>query len=490
MAKVPDSELLQRTIADVELNISIEWARIRAVLEANPNATHQQMFNEFTKVYNLLTRRHVLELQRTYPGVQVLYEIEFLGVRDADGAWVDRPAKRGRIADGSLKGDFLQLIEVKKESEILRSVPQNAQLVVNNFLKSSKLGKQIAVERYLIKWGSRKGVAFWFSAQHPVTLEAIEFEVPVGDVRISHVQSYKVMGDGIEASRLFRPPPTGGPGGRAFSSPGGKAESVPQIGLNTSKPTVKQISGPATEARALENPGTESRGGIKPQQEIRAFKEPTPRLGNTPTPSRPTPRFEEFFRPDPVDALSSNVGLKAGIEGGILELYSMQLSGMNRLAKEKADNAVRDKMGEIDDRRWRGEYVLVEVYCAEPKSRDVLGMSPDSYPIFLGVEILHAEPLPSFRGKEASMEQQMKFIRASRDGYHEGLHPGEKEGRRIPPGRELVIHDYRLYEPIPRAVTRSSDMPPDPRFEWANRMLEPKQASVNTLRGTVGRCTR
>ncbi len=484
MGPIPERELLQKTIVEVEGEISREWGRLNVYIDAHPHLSRQELVGEFTHVWNLLTRRHMLEMKKTYPSLKVVYQIEFLSVRDADGKEVRTPAKWGRIADGGLKGDFLKLVEVKTEREILRSVSKARALVDTQFLQSSRLGVQLENEGRLLKWGGKKGVAFWFRAQDPVTLESFEFEVEMGGVSRSMAQSYLNMGDGIEASSLFRPPAKSGGGnlnsrGTAAepkTETGPKSDIIRPVREPAAEKDIKQETGTrkAVEAKAIENRGRETRD-TKPAET--SIPEQT---GSRRSSAEDLSRYAS--ETDPGGAIEQGRGRLAGFEGAAMMLYDRQISNIIRDAIEDAEKHYdRDEAMHtaIFDERRAGKWVLVEFGMLET---DAVNSQGDRILRFGNV---FYKSVPSLLSDEElrNISSDPEYVKAVVQKLHDAKMPQQLhadyrrlEAENMPDGWHGKVIDYSLLPPL-TSVSKA-------------RVLDDYRTSRDAIRGTVGRCIR
>jgi hypothetical protein len=456
MPPVPTNELLRLTIAELDGQIFVERGRLTALVAANPPLPPEQLFGQSTHLYNLLTRRHMLEVQRTYPTVETLYQVEFLGVRDADGEFRRRPGP-GRIADGGLLGDYLRLIEVKTVEEILRAFPKGRQQVYRDFLASSNLGPQIANDKRLLKWAGRRGVEFWFRARNTLTLMPRDFGVAVNDIGISLPQSYMNMGDGIEASTLYRqrpPSPT-----TSARGPGADPKFTP----STSPPRRVGPTAPeqpsAVENRALENRvsgGGDSRVN-QPQGTFRGVEPPKSSLkGNLPS--------RTAYAVDPGGRLAGARSAANSLGAGAMAIYSSQVANFYGRAWREAEDAVGSRMKEIE--RWRGDghWVLVRVLFAMPKVGDSQGGRPAR---FWSVEITHALP-PSADSDAEVMLERLRIKKP--DFYYTQRRHGSDVERHLHSDWTVEGQDYLLLPPF---------RPPMSASEEGRR---------HSIRGTAGTC--
>jgi hypothetical protein len=470
MSKVPDSELLALTAKQLDGDISLEWDRISKVLDANPGRPRSKLFNEFTHVFNLMTRRHVLELQRTYPTLKVMYQVRIDGLRDADGHWLDAPRRLGRIPDGALMGDLMRFVEVKTIGEVLRSVPKGTRQVFSEYLASTKLGGQIANEKAILKWAGRRGVAFQFTAQDPVTLISYKFEVAVKDVGVSLVQTYKNMGDGIEASTLFKP----------RKAPAGGAER----GNTLSEPEHGEIKGKELIKPAKE---TINRRGLAPENTRGKNNEPATenratgsRGGTTSKPSKPVASSRRSSLPAPENRRSAYPVYPGGLLGRMHEttnaiggaariLYDKQVENQTKLAWRHAEDSVSaPAMAKaIFKAREQGFWVLIYVVFAETKAPDANG---NRMVRFMYSDFKVASPLSGIDDEDTMLERLRRSQFLSE--YSERSYPGKTQS--LASGWQLRSQEYTMLKGF-----SNRDLGVDPRFH-----------QNDTRRGTIGRCTR
>lgn len=479
MAKIPDAELIRLTIVEVDSAIELERARIRVFAEQHPNFSHQDMLGKQKRLYNLLERRHMLEMMKTYPRVKVYYQVEFVSIRDADGKEIKIPKEYRRIADGGLMGDKLKLVEVKKESEFLKSFPKGKEKVAEAFLKSSAAGKEIASEKGALKWASKRGVVLWVEVKDPLTMLPDEFGIPIEDVGISMVQSYLVMGDGIEASLLYRTraPKAGGPSG------GSKAPSPVADVAHPSTPKVsevKEVIKPAMDRAATESKTIENRGLPEPTRT--PFLEVTdPKTG--PKSSQTGLDKVTKLLPNTValkSPLANQAAMAGAVEGAAGLIFSGLLEAINSEARKKAEEELRQvRLPEAAYWNSRGEWVIIMVTYLQPITIDMTGFSPD-FVEFWSTSLIHAPPY----AKDVDEETQRFHMLQKASFTHQATI--QTEAQRKAPDRKIPPY-YHLYP------TEYAILPPDLQPDQILNLVGPGRATKATVldpRGITGRCTR
>ena len=424
--------------------------------------------SEFTRVYNMMTRRHVLELQKTYPTLKVMYQVHFDGVREPEGVWRRPPARLGRIPDGGLMGDILRFVEVKTTGEILRSVPVGLRQVYTEFLKSSTLGQQIANEKAILKWSGKHGVALEFTAQDPVTLRSFEFEVPVGDVGISVVQSYMNMGDGIEASRLFhppKPPRKGDPtsSARAGSTPETTARppAVPEVQKQRAEENTRATAERGTEARGTSDarPGPTWKVEEAPGQRREAGRT-APELARGATAVDPGHSFERMHEQT------------SGFEGAAMLLYDRQIENLYAAEWSKAVSAVENSalQNSIFTARQSGQWVLVRVNFLVTDAPDAGG---NRRIMFWNTSVSAASP-PSEDVDVAFMREKLRNTRMPAVMSAGSSGGDQATFRNVPSGWSVRSEEYSIIKGFPQGRARIGY---DDPVNWHDG-----------IRGTMGRC--
>ena len=271
MAPVPRDVLLNSEIQILDGQILLEWGRIGASvkewLRLNPLLEpSKDLFGEFTRVRNLMTRRHALELERTYPGRQVIYQPRLWGAITIDEG-KKRKAVELRIPDVAvvLPDGSLWTVEVKTEKELLASfsadgewvkvekVVEGKKVFLNWFLHwfkdSSRIQEGLQKQARVLEWVQSRGM-LWVEGFDAVTLLKIEWRFSPFDVRAS-VQSYKNMGDGIDLSPA--PPDVSGKG------PTGPTLRVGPKGEVLSSNAPAKTNRTATDARGVKARGVDAR---------------------------------------------------------------------------------------------------------------------------------------------------------------------------------------------------------------------------------------
>ena len=489
MGAVPATVLLNQTIQILDGQIFLEKGRVYRLVESAAPGERNLLLGEFTRLYNMMTRRHMLEVMRTYPSYQVLYEVTFEGVRTADGEFVPAPKSMGRRADGALKGDYLRLVEVKVLSEIERAISQQLRGKYNKFLSSSNLGAQLLNERSLKRWARSHGVALVFSALNPLTQATEEFEMPVRDVRISLVQTYNNMGDGIERASLYRPvppsPPPSTKGGTRRAGGAGAAASRDQVARELSNAERTVIESPKSEMgrRGNQNRGIEDRG--TKALEVRApdavtetnpgMRERSPgkiSLKTTPEVSQTGQGF------DPQEFMGGIANTTAAVEGAALMIYDAQLQSLYRAAWREAEDAYQDQalQNEIFRRRQDGEWVLVRFTFLVSEAPDPQG---NFLVQFWSVSINHQSPRPGDTEPDQALMLERLHNSPAPQEYHAVTdNAGAASSRKlVPDGWSLRSTDYMMLRGFSQGPAKKRRRPNDHLYDndWS--------------RGTGGRCT-
>lgn len=449
MAPIPREVLLNQAVKLLDGEIAAEWGRINQVIKANPQKTpSKDLIGEFKRVRNLMTRRHALELERTYPRAKIVYEARWVGVQTADGEFVR--VKELRISDaGIVVDDHFAGIEVKTEKAILDAVSKAGgdAKIVTDFNKSSKLGDELSKEKRVLGWAKRNGISLWIEGRDPVTLEKIEQGFPVENVKGSRSQSYNNMGDGIELSSFFDTKKGSGNGTKPTVQSNGQA-ALPNKSVKPAADRLAESSKKAVENRALESNGVETKSQTKQNSKINITDETI---------------SAQAFPVDPNGVLAEHARTTSAIEGGALMVYQYQLGSLAESARKKAESAVAALDTQIERYRSRGEWVLVRVTFAEAESQDVFGLSTDSYPIFWSAHLLHAETVNDPITGQFDLDWQMRVLRNPPQSYEAvEKQPSANPPRSVPPGRKLVGYDYALHLPrlkVPEADRSMFSMP-------------------------------
>lgn len=471
-APLTTEEYLQRAITEVEREISSERVRIAALAEAidkGPPQFHekkkgsiivvekktreQRLFPEMTRLYNLLTRRHALEVLKTYSGsigpnasLQVLYQVEYVGIRDVDTGELIKYRGKKRIVDVVLRSldqhpisEMALMIEVKTLGEILRSFPAIGKLTLEqyaetaSFVRSSKLGDQIKREIANIKRAKAKGVAV-FEGYSPLTGKSVSFEVWPQGIRISGPQTYRAMGDGINVAYLTRRSP--GAAGALGAGTGSNTDETVSDGSKLKAPT----SARATADRKTANPVGSGPGEIRVSETPRhSFQEALPK--------RP-PR-----RGSPIDVGSVARRVTPTGELAALEFYQWQMNSVTRKAFEAADAELATRRKEMDAWRARGYWVQPYALFTEPAQPDVFGLEYGSFVTFWGAGFDYAPADYDAQGRAVMNERTLRMLvpqtSLSADGGPRGL---AMRPREVPHGRKLVRRELDPLPPMPHIV--------------------------------------
>ncbi len=472
MAKAPDDAVLNQTIATLDGEIAREWGRINGVMAAYEGTSPQKdLINEFTRVRNLMTRRHMLEVQRTYVSgpngraLRFLYEVEFLSLRDADGN--ELVVRKGRFADGGVLGDRLKLIEVKTEQSVIDAVSKKGNPFKASFNESAIIGKQIGIEKSILKWGNKKGVALWFRVLDPLTMTRTEVEVPLSDVQVSAVQTYNNMGDGFDISSLFHDTPSRG-GTIAIGGGGGKP------GGTTEPKQESSTEDPPLSRKAVENKGTENRGtGEDPK---RKTTETERRSEYKETSNREVSRFA--YEVDPGGVLEQAHGVTAAWEGAAMMLYDKMLENLYEEAFQSANRALGEEeiSNAIFKSRQNGNWILVIVNLLETEAPDAQGNRPVT---FWGVDFKDAAPRNVEQDNPETMLGRLRQTRTP-PSVNRSWQPSEQ--RDSPRGWRYKTVEYQLMPPFDRISA-----PKMPVQQW---MPWQRQEEQRRIRGTSGTCTK
>lgn len=471
MSAAPRSIQLQQTIAQLDEEIKRERGRLAEVSQAyKGKQPHKALLGENVRLRNLMTRRHALELERTYPSAQVLYEVTLWGVRNADGEAIEWKKEKRRADAGLAVDDSLRLVEVKTEKSIVGAVSGSLDdgKIDAKFRDSSKLGRQLNKEKEFLRWAKKQGVAVWVEFTDPVTLKRYGRSFSVEKVFGSLSQSYNNMGDGLNLSALFAPPAPAKPSpkGTAGGAQGGQSFPAGQKQTTVNPPPTSRTG---VEPRALGERLTESKGTgtAEPAKEIRAFEPPVGRV-ETPRSASQVQGSKVQSSVDPGGVLAAGRQVQQGIEGGGLALFFRQLEWMNEIAREREEKAVERVMPEVEKWRVRGDWVVVWVTYAEPEKPDVLGYSPDSYQIVGGAYISHQAPPIKLDGKQVTTEEQVKDLLRNPSKLAKAVSqppamsvPPPAVGPRPwpPPGRVLVSRPVAIYPPLPPPQLPVLDLP-------------------------------
>lgn len=198
------SEIYQRLMADkisqVEGQINLERARVAAREGEVVRTEGRKAWNtkyrvgETKRLYNLMERRHLLEMQRNSPHRSYYEQVKVSGIRLPDGGLL-RPGKgKGRIADWvELRGDVVQLGDIKSSSTIKRSVQgglKRPREIEGVFRERTEIARQHRNERAILDQAREQGGRVVFEGKDPTTGSRISFEVSPENVRPSRVSSY------------------------------------------------------------------------------------------------------------------------------------------------------------------------------------------------------------------------------------------------------------------------------------------------------------
>jgi hypothetical protein len=198
------SEVYQRLMADkisqVEGQINIERARVVAREAEVVRTEGRKAWNtkyrvgETKRLYNLMERRHLFEMQRNSPHRSYYEQVKVSGIRLPDGGLL-RPGKgQGRIADwAELRGDVVQLGDIKSSSAIKRSVQgglKRPREIEGVFRERTEIARQHRNERTILDQARQQGGRVVFEGKDPTTGSTISFEVSPENVRPSRISSY------------------------------------------------------------------------------------------------------------------------------------------------------------------------------------------------------------------------------------------------------------------------------------------------------------
>lgn len=210
----------------------------------------------------------------------------------------------------------------------------------------------------------------------------------------------------------------------------------------------KTTSNNPVEARAVERRSTvESRGTEVPKSAARPYRS-LPSLGPS--------KVQKPIDPGGSLANQRKRNRLSNLQGGALMIYGALLGRLGKQARAAADAAVQSRMGEIDQWRHVGEYVVVTVTYAEPITKDIFNLEPDSYQIYWGTDVLHSQPIITPRGEEERLDRLVELMKKNKLGYR-ARREGDSQRRKIPPGRHLIAYDYAVY--LPLAVGDAPSLP-------------------------------
>jgi len=218
MSAVPKDIVVDQKIAEIELEISRERARVEALKASlsvkdwnkpRPGATK--------RLYNLLESRYVLNLRKTWPNRSFYSQVEILGVRDQPGKFY--PTDEVRILDwAELSGNQVQGGDIKSETAIKGNVKggQSDPLIQATFRSKSTIEKQRAKEASLV-WKARQlGGKLVCRGRDDVSGSKVAFEVDWRDYFKARLNTYAELpdkllglkGQGPVSARVIPKPPT------------------------------------------------------------------------------------------------------------------------------------------------------------------------------------------------------------------------------------------------------------------------------------------
>jgi hypothetical protein len=215
MSAVPKDDLIDQKIAEIELEITRERAKVVA-LKASLSAKEwkNRRAAETKHLYNLFESRFLLNLIKSQPGIfySAYAQVRITGVRSKSGKFY--PAEKVRILDWAvISGDEVQGGDVKSESAIMKSVRgglKKGPQVETIFRPKAEVRKQRANEAKLVRLAKRLDGYLVLSGRDPLTDSKVTFEVHWEKYRMALLNTYKLspdelLGSGARAPASARP---------------------------------------------------------------------------------------------------------------------------------------------------------------------------------------------------------------------------------------------------------------------------------------------
>jgi hypothetical protein len=508
---MPDNPELRKALARVEREIEELSDKLGKIKTQRPAEWSRRRATLTKPLYDLYERRWALELLRRASTSGVLIHAEVRGILrplTVQGGVTQNPfvstdvmTKNGLMPkrtydvfqydklDPNTQPHELKSDPLKRGKGVLASSVKggiNDGDLLGHFRVGASPEKQIWAERSLITEALKvPGSKIVIRGVHPLTGALVRLEIDPLGLNLSHFHDYKSAPSRFDITRpdhtdtvlstddtmkrkdALREKDERREKREAKKKTEAKKPEPPA----TPPPTAKKTTHSAVESRSIEGDSraVEKRGtggsGPAPSTVAR---------GGKLTPSRVQ------ISTDPGGAMARGRIRGSVVGGRAFMTYGNQLKNMSGQAMQEMESAVAQLSYKIQNYRSQGEYVMISVTFAVPKTQDVFGLEGDSYPIFWGAELTHTRPVPNAKTGSFDDRLTLRILERAHDSYSERIQ-NDTRPKKLPPGRRLERSVYAIYPPeLPASLPEGIGSP-----FWIYRY----ERARDERRGITGRCT-
>lgn len=196
-ARILDEKIAQTQRLIKEERSKVAYMRMVVIKKMGDKAWNDIRAAQTKRLYNLLERRHVLNLQKNFPGSRFYEQARIVEIRRPEGKPIEIRGKgKVRIADwAEKKGSSIQLGDIKSQGATKSSVKGDIKSgdVLAVFRDSSSIAKQHAKERRIISLARGCNGKIVIKAKDPLTGAPVTLEVDWRDLNPSRITDYKSL---------------------------------------------------------------------------------------------------------------------------------------------------------------------------------------------------------------------------------------------------------------------------------------------------------